>query len=120
METPELGMATLVREELLAAIPADHPAARNERVNLAALKEDTFLVPKRHGFRGLYELVMESYHTASFIPCKTQAARFLRQLCVWARRGARARIFSGKCPSERACLSLACDLDFVGFGGYLV
>jgi DNA-binding transcriptional LysR family regulator len=83
VETPDLKMATLAREELLAALPAGHPAAQKERVELAALAEETILVPKKHEFGGLHEIVIEACHKAGFVPRKIQATRLLQTaLCL--------------------------------------
>jgi DNA-binding transcriptional LysR family regulator len=83
VETPDLEMATLAREELLAALPVEHPAAQHECVELAALAEETFLVPKRHEFGGLHEAVIEACYRAGFIPRKIQATRLLQTaLCL--------------------------------------
>lgn len=81
--TPELGAALLAREELLVALPEDHAAARDEVVKLASLSGETFLVPKRHEYRGLHELVVESCQQAGFLPKKMQATRLLQTaLCL--------------------------------------
>jgi DNA-binding transcriptional LysR family regulator len=83
VETPDLEMATLVREELLAALPASHPAAQDKQVDLAMLAEETFLVPKRHEFGGLHEVVIDACHKAGLVPRKIQATRLLQTaLCL--------------------------------------
>ncbi len=83
VETPELGAATLAREELLVALPEEHAVAQNDVVELASLSGETFLVPKRHEYRGLHELVVESCHQAGFLPKKIQTTRLLQTaLCL--------------------------------------
>jgi DNA-binding transcriptional LysR family regulator len=83
IETPDFDMATLAREELLAALPADHAAAQKERIDLITLADETFLVPKKHEFGGLHELVVDACHKAGFVPRKMQATRLLQTaLCL--------------------------------------
>lgn len=83
VETPDLAMATLAREELLAALPESNAANQSERVDLAALAEENFLVPKRHEFGGFHEAVINACHTAGFVPRKVQATRLLQTaLCL--------------------------------------
>ena len=83
VESPDLEMATLAREELLAALPANHSAAQSERVELATLSAETFLIPKKHEFGGLHETVMDACHKAGFVPRRIQATRLLQTaLCL--------------------------------------
>jgi len=83
VEAPDLEMVTLAREELLAALPASHSAARSERVELTTLAGETFLVPKKHEFGGLHEVVIDACHQAGFVPRKMQATRLLQTaLCL--------------------------------------
>jgi DNA-binding transcriptional LysR family regulator len=85
IETPDLQMETLAREELLAAVPANHAAARNAQIDLAVLSSEVFLVPKRHEFGGLHEIVINACHKAGFVPRKIQPTRLLQTaLCLVA------------------------------------
>ena len=83
IDAADLETATLAHEELLAALPASHAAARNPRVDLTTLAREAFLLPKRHEFGGLYEIVIDACHKAGFVPRKIQATRLLQtELCL--------------------------------------
>jgi DNA-binding transcriptional LysR family regulator len=68
IDTPDLETATLAREKLVAALPANHAAARIERLDLGTLSEETFLVPKRHEFVGFHEVVVGEGLGVAFVP----------------------------------------------------
>ena len=91
IETPDLSMATLVREELLAALPATHAVARNERIDLATLSDETFLVPNKHEFGGLHEVVIGACDKAGFVPRRILQRVCYKQPCVWQAKGSGLR-----------------------------
>ena len=74
VEETDLTFRTLLREELILAAPADHPAARGT-ADLRALSKASFIVPPRDIAPGLYDLTISRCRAAGFAPRIVQNAR---------------------------------------------
>lgn len=68
ISVPGLRSVTLSRESLVAVLPSGHPASTSDPVEVADLRDDTFvLFPRRLGV-GLWDSVMACCHDAGFRP----------------------------------------------------
>jgi DNA-binding transcriptional LysR family regulator len=73
---PDLEFERLLREELVLAAPAGHPAIKGSgATDLRALSKESFIVPPREVAPGLYDLIISHCHSAGFAPRITQHAR---------------------------------------------
>ncbi|WDZ95015.1 LysR family transcriptional regulator [Herbaspirillum sp. WKF16] len=73
-----LTMEPMLVEEMLAALPADHPLAGNGRrksIALAALADESFIMTRRPSGPGLYDTIIAACHAAGFSPRVMQEAR---------------------------------------------
>lgn len=71
-------METVLVEEMVAALPADHPLAGNGKrksIALSALADEAFIMTRRPSGPGLYDTIIAACHTAGFSPRVTQEAR---------------------------------------------
>jgi DNA-binding transcriptional LysR family regulator len=76
VDEPDLEFERLLREELVLAAPAGHPAVkRSGAVDLRALAKESFIIPPRDIGPGLYDLIISHCHAAGFAPRITQHAR---------------------------------------------
>jgi len=76
VDEPELEFERLLREELVLAAPAGHPAVKgNSAVDLRALAKESFIIPPRDVAPGLYDLIISHCHASGFAPRITQHAR---------------------------------------------
>ncbi len=75
VEEPDLEFKTVLREELVLAAPAGHPAARGDAVDLRTLSKASFIVPPRDIAPGLYDLTISRCRAAGFAPRIVQNAR---------------------------------------------
>jgi DNA-binding transcriptional LysR family regulator len=57
-----------LRERLLIALSADHPLAGRDRIEMAALRDEPFVMPPRHISPGLHEKLIELCLRAGFAP----------------------------------------------------
>lgn len=64
----ELSLHPLAEEEVVVAVPADHPLAANPSVTLADLADEEFIVSPRAGAFGLSESVLAACEQAGFLP----------------------------------------------------
>jgi len=55
-------------EQLLVALSSDHPLARRGRIEIAALKNEPFVIPTRHLSPGIHDKVRELCAHAGFSP----------------------------------------------------
>ncbi len=60
-----LRLRTLLEEPLLVALPAAHPMAAHETVDLASLKDDDFILFSREVGPNLYDLILAACRTAA-------------------------------------------------------
>ena len=73
---PDLAFERLLREELVLAAPAGHPAVKGSgAVDLRALAKESFIIPPRDIGPGLYDLIISHCHSFGFAPRITQHAR---------------------------------------------
>lgn len=66
-----LTMETMLVEEMVAALPVDHPlaaGARKKSIALAALAEESFIMTRRPSGPGLYDTIIAACHAAGFSP----------------------------------------------------
>jgi DNA-binding transcriptional LysR family regulator len=75
VEEPDLEFAMILREALVLAAPADHPAAASDTIDLRSLSKDSFIVPPRDIAPGLYDLTISRCRSAGFAPRIVQNAR---------------------------------------------
>jgi DNA-binding transcriptional LysR family regulator len=76
VDAPDLEFERLLREELVLAAPAAHPAARDAgSIDLRALSKESFIVPPRDIAPGLYDLTISYCRSFGFAPRITQQAR---------------------------------------------
>ena len=76
VDAPDLEFERLLREELVLAAPAAHPAARDAgAIDLRALSKESFIVPPRDIAPGLYDLTISYCRSFGFAPRITQQAR---------------------------------------------
>ena len=64
----DLQLQPLSEEPLLAALPVRHPAAGSAKVNLADLREETFIMIPREASVGTFDAVMAACHKLGFKP----------------------------------------------------
>jgi len=71
---------TLVRERLIAALPADHPLAARKSLRLRDLREERFLlIPPRWG-TGYHTRVLDACQEAGFVPRIEQEPKYMHTL----------------------------------------
>lgn len=75
VEEPDLEFLSVLREALVLAAPAEHPATRLDPVDLRALARESFIVPPRDIAPGLYDLTISRCRAAGFAPRIVQNAR---------------------------------------------
>ncbi|HVJ51817.1 MAG TPA: LysR family transcriptional regulator [Aliidongia sp.] len=73
-EAGDLAAMPLFREEMLVALPADHPLAGGDRVALADLAEELFILYPRRNGRALYDDIVGACQAAGFSPRVGQEA----------------------------------------------
>lgn len=81
-EDPTLAQAVVSREPFVVALPEDHPLAGRERVAVADLAREPFILPARHGMPGLHAQVVELCRAAGFTPRAAQDDVWLVQTIV--------------------------------------
>jgi DNA-binding transcriptional LysR family regulator len=75
VEEPDLSFTTILREELILAVPADHPAASGDVIDLRSVSKASYIVPPRDIAPGLYDLTISRCRAAGFAPRIVQNAR---------------------------------------------
>jgi DNA-binding transcriptional LysR family regulator len=70
-----LAVRTILREPLMAALPAKHPLARQKRLPLKALSAEAFLLVPRPLGPGFYDRVLGLCARVGFVPRVVQEAR---------------------------------------------
>ncbi|AYR25657.1 LysR family transcriptional regulator [Herbaspirillum rubrisubalbicans] len=73
-----LTIETMLVEEMVAALPIDHPLAehgKRKSIALHALAEQAFIMTRRPNGPGLYDTIIAACHAAGFSPQVTQEAR---------------------------------------------
>ena len=84
---PELESILILRERLVAALPARHPASSRRRVNLKSLAGDTLVLPGRLAMPGFNEIVIGAFERAGAVPAETLTTRLIQTLiCLVAGR----------------------------------
>jgi DNA-binding transcriptional LysR family regulator len=76
VDEPDLEFEAVLREELLLAAPAGHPALQGSgATDPRALAKASFIVPPREVAPGLYDLIISYCRSFGFTPSITQEAR---------------------------------------------
>ncbi len=75
VEEPDLQFKSVLREELVLAAPAGHPATTGDGIDLRTLSKASFIVPPRDIAPGLYDLTVSRCRAAGFAPRIVQNAR---------------------------------------------
>ena len=76
VDEPDLEFERLLREDLVLAAPARHPATKGAgAVDLRTLAKEDFIVPPRGVGPGLYDLIISHCRSSGFTPRITQHAR---------------------------------------------
>lgn len=84
---PGLATTTVLREPLVAVLPADHRLAGRRRIPLAALAGDPFImIPRSHGL-GILDLVMGACLAAGFTPHIAQEAKEIQTVVGFVAAG---------------------------------
>lgn len=84
---PGITTTTVLREPLVAVLPADHPLAARRRVPLAALAQDPFImIPRSHGL-GILDLVMGACLKAGFTPHIAQEGKEIQTVMSFVAAG---------------------------------
>ncbi|WP_243382306.1 LysR substrate-binding domain-containing protein [Geothrix alkalitolerans] len=84
---PGLATTTVLREPLVAVLPADHRLAGRPRIPLAALAGDPFImIPRSHGL-GILDLVMGACLAAGFTPHIAQEAKEIQTVVGFVAAG---------------------------------
>ncbi|GLV49067.1 transcriptional regulator [Thermus sp. LT1-2-5] len=65
---PAIGEEPLLKVPLVVLLPESHPLAREERVPLAALRDEPFLLLPKEALPPLHEAFMEVFRRAGFTP----------------------------------------------------
>ena len=66
----------------MAALPSEHPLAERDRVDVAQLASEPFILPARHGMPGLRAQVLALCRVAGFTPSAVQDDVWLVQTIV--------------------------------------
>ena len=88
----DLQLKTLLEEELLVALPIDHPATARDAVHLSVLKDDNFILFSRETGPNLYDLILKVCRTAAIEPRIDQFTLQFSSIINFVRR-------SSACPS---------------------
>ena len=84
---PGLATTTVLREPLVAVLPADHRLAGRRRIPLAALADAPFImIPRSHGL-GILDLVMGACLAAGFTPRIAQEAKEIQTVVGFVAAG---------------------------------
>ena len=76
VDEPDIAFEPLLREALVLAAPAGHPAAKGRgAADLRAFARESFIAPPRDLAPGLYDLTIQRCRAAGFAPRITQHAR---------------------------------------------
>jgi DNA-binding transcriptional LysR family regulator len=76
---PDLTQHRLGTEDLLLALPADHPAAAMAEVALADVAHEPFVLPEQHDVPGLHAAVTATFADAGIAPRVAQRGVWLMQ-----------------------------------------
>ena len=78
----------LVREPLIAVVPAKHSAARKRAVSLTSLAQESFILPPRERVPVFHDLVLRACREAGFIPNAPHEADHLQLVLAMVGAGA--------------------------------
>lgn len=108
-------------EQLLVAISCDHPLAGRSRIELAAFRDEPFVMPPRHVGAGLHDKILELCNRAGFAPRIAMEAHQISTFLTLAAAGIGiAIIFAGMQHAGIAGLCFSEIADEQAFGELLV
>lgn len=84
---PGVTVRTLRSEALVAALPAEHPAAAGDEVRLAALRDNTFVTHPSGHLSVMYDAVMQACGQAGFMPTEIVEVRETATLVTFVAAG---------------------------------
>lgn len=77
---PGLRFESILREQIVVALPVRHPLAGSESIPLAAFQNDAFVSSARHLGQGFHDQLIQLCDAAGFVPRIAQQARQLQTL----------------------------------------
>lgn len=86
-DTRDLMVETVLREPLIVAMPHDHPQSHQSAVDLADLKDETFIVCPRHHKCGLYDHLISICRQRGFSPRLTQETHEVQSILGFVAAG---------------------------------
>ena len=84
---PDIAITTVLREPLVAVLPAGHPLAASRRIPLAALAGDPFIMISRSHGLGILDLVTGACLRAGFEPRVAQEAKEIQTVVGFVAAG---------------------------------
>ena len=105
---PNLESAVLYRERLVAAVPATHPLAQRDQVEIAELREEHFVTVPHRDRGGLSYLVAERCIAHGFYPRVARATSRKNSLLSLVNAGFGIAVV----PQSMASISLAAGVSF--------
>lgn len=84
---PLVSVRPLRSETLIAALPADHPAAVHEKILLGALRDDAFVTHPSGHRSVMYEAVVQACRGAGFVPREIVEVRETATLVAYVAAG---------------------------------
>lgn len=85
--TPSLQFETLLREPIHIALPAGHPLASRDVVELGALRDEPFVASPRALGQGFHDQLIQLCQCAGFVPAVAQEARQLQTVVALVAAG---------------------------------
>ena len=84
---PRLQFEPILRELIVAALPATHPLASKDTIPLAALQGDAFVLSHRCLGQGFHDQIIQLCKSAGFLPQISQQAKQLQTLVALVAAG---------------------------------
>jgi len=110
-----------LHDPLVVALSSDHPLAGRDRIELAALRDEPFIMPPRHVSVGLHDKVMELCARAGFSPrIGMEAHQIVTILALTAAGIGVAVVFAGMRNANIAGVCFAKIADDQAFADLLV
>jgi len=85
--TPNLHLELIWREPIFIALPCGHPLEHSEYIDLALVKDETFVTSHRSSGQGFHDQLVRLCQLAGFSPKVTQQARQLHTLIALVASG---------------------------------
>jgi DNA-binding transcriptional LysR family regulator len=78
IQDPAFDSLVVSRERLIVALPRGHPAGSGERVRLAGLETEIFLIPRQQPVAGFHEVVLDTLQSGGIATPRLQPTRLLQ------------------------------------------